>query len=69
MENEFDNFKEFKLHVCVKCTANDAYCPSNCDLLEKARKMPLEIINQAYSRHGGDMQRVCRYIKQYRIGR
>ena len=52
---------------CNQCTANDWYCPSYCDDLEKARKMPFEKIQQAYARNDGDMRKVFRYIKQYRL--
>ena len=59
---------EFFLDVsCNQCTSNDWYCPSYCDDLEKAKRMPFEKIQQAYARHDGDMVKVYRYIKQYKL--
>lgn len=52
---------------CNSCTANDWYCPRICDDLEKAKRMPFEKIQRAYARHDGDMMKVYRYIKQFRL--
>lgn len=52
---------------CNRCTANDWYCPSLCEDLQKAKRMPFYKIQTAYARHDGDMIKVFRYIKQYRL--
>ena len=56
-------FEEFAEEVCNNCTANDYYCPSYCDLLEKASKISFERIRKKYIEHEGDIGKVCRYIK------
>ncbi len=61
---DFDRFRE---EFCRVCTANDWYCPSDCDVLEKARKLDYDRILKAYTRNGGDLNKVCRYIKRTKI--
>lgn len=67
-KQEIPNFKAFKNWCCTRCTANDWYCPSNCDLLDKAEKMNFEDIQKSYARNAGDDVKVCRYIKQKKCG-
>lgn len=41
--DEFDNIDGFCSRMCNSCAAMpDGYCPSDCDVLEKARQMPFE---------------------------
>lgn len=54
--------------ACNSCGGpEDWYCPTECDVLEKARKMPWEKIQKCYTRHDGDLRKVFRYIKQYKL--
>ena len=66
--DKFENTNKFCSYCCEECTAmSDGYCPSDCDVLEKARKMPFEKINAKWIEHDGDIQKVVRYIKQYNL--
>lgn len=60
---EIPDIDTFCRHACVHCNS-EWYCPSYCDLLEKARRMPFDRIVACYARHEGDMAKVFRYIKQ-----
>ena len=65
---EFSNIDGFCNHCCACCTAMpDGYCPSDCDILEKARKMPFEKIVAKWIEHDGDIRKVARYIRQYNL--
>lgn len=65
-KKEIPTIEMFLATACGCCTSNDWYCPSYCDVLEKAQRIPFEKIQQAYARHDGDMRKVDRYIRQYR---
>lgn len=67
VREEIPDIKWFKHIICDACTANDWYCPSDCDFLLKAGQMPFEKIQQAFARHDGDLTKVIKYIKQYKI--
>ena len=54
--------------VCGCCTANDWYCPTECAVIEKARKMDFDRIVKSYARNWGDLKKVIRYIKQAKVG-
>ena len=60
---DIDNFCNL---ACVACSA-DAYCPSDCDMLAKARRMDYEKIVKSYARNEGDWAKVFRYIKDAKI--
>lgn len=66
MNDELPNFEYFAQCVCENCTSNDWYCPSYCDVLRKAEKMPFEDIQKAYERNDGDIRKVIRWIKRKR---
>lgn len=57
-----NNIKEFAHESCTYCSC-DWYCPSYCDVLEKAEKMDFELIRKKYIQHEGDLTKVWRYIK------
>ena len=57
-----NNFEEFAHESCLYCS-NDWYCPSYCDVLEKAQKMDFELIRKKYIEYDGDLEKVWRYIK------
>ena len=63
---EIPNIEAFCRTACDACEGGGWSCPSWCDTLEKARKMPFEKIKSEYIRNGGDFRAVWRYIKQYR---
>ena len=67
MEGKFETIDNFCSYVCNCACSNDWYCPKECDLLEKVRKMPFEKINKKWIEHDGDIRKVERYIKQYKI--
>ena len=66
-KEELPTIDYFIQSACDCCTANDWYCPSLCHVLKKAERMPFEKIQIAYARHDGDMRKIYRYIKQFRI--
>lgn len=49
--------------ACTACNS-EAYCPTDCATLEKARKLPFENIVKCYTRNEGDWAKVFRYIKR-----
>ena len=66
-KEEIPTIEIFLEKSCNNCSANDWYCPSYCLGLEKAKKMPFEKIQQIYAKWDGDLVKVHRYIKQYRL--
>ena len=66
MEDKFDNINQFCSYSCNNCN-QDWYCPGECELLLKARKMPFEKINKKWIEHDGDLVKVWRYIKHYKL--
>lgn len=63
-----DNFQELVRIICIYCNS-EWYCPNDCDVLNKARKIPFEKIQKAYERNDKDVSKLIRYIKRYRIKR
>lgn len=61
------DFDAFRKETCNICTANDWYCPSECDTLKKARQLDFNRILKCYARNGGDIQKVINYIRTARI--
>lgn len=61
-KEEIPNIDIFCSQCCDNCTANDWYCPSECDFLEKARKLDFDRIVKSFARNDGDFRKVCRYI-------
>lgn len=49
--------------ACTACN-HDWYCPTHCDMLEKAKKLDFEKIVKSYARNEGDWSKVFRYIKR-----
>lgn len=67
IQNYFGTIDDFCNRICSACTAvPDGYCPAECMVLEKARKIPIERLKAAYERGGGDDWYVIRYVKQAR---
>lgn len=48
---------------CINCNS-EWYCPTYCDLLEKARRIPFNRILECFARHESDPVKVFNYIKQ-----
>ena len=52
--------------ACLCCN-NEWYCPTYCDVLEKAARMDYNRILKCYARNDGEMWKVVRWIRQARI--
>lgn len=61
-----DNFTDFAKHICCQCTANDWFCPSYCDLLERLSYMDFEYVLEKYAHYDGDLVKFSRYFKNSR---
>ena len=59
---EIPNIDSF-CHLACNWCRSEWYCPTYCDYLEKARKLDFERILKCYAKHDGDINKVCRYIK------
>lgn len=65
---QLESYQDFCTECCNKCTTvPDGYCPTYCLILEKGALIPFEKIQAVYIRHGGDLQKVCSYIRRYRL--
>ena len=64
--SEFNNHDEFAERVCEGCVANDWYCPTECNFLEKARTYPIERINKAFEYCDEDMFKTCKLIQRWK---
>ena len=60
---DLDSFRYQACHCCK----NDWYCPSYCDVLEKAKRIDFNRILKCYARNDGEMYKVLRWLKQARI--
>lgn len=60
---EIPDIDSFLHWGCINCKS-EWYCPTYCELLEKAKKIPFDRILSCYARHDGDAVKVFRYIKQ-----
>lgn len=60
---EIPDIDAFCRAACVHCS-NDWYCPTYCDALEKARRIPFDRLLACYARHEGDWVGIWRYLKQ-----
>ena len=65
MGEEFDTMRDFCHFLCDRCT-NDWYCPTDCDLLEKVKRYPLERINKAFIDCEEDVVKLTRRIDQWK---
>lgn len=65
-KEEIVDIDTFCRHACNSCS-NDWYCPTYCDLLEKAKRVPFDRIIHCYARHDGDMAKVFRFIRQTKV--
>lgn len=63
---ELPNFDFFRRCVCDECTANDWYCPSDCESLVRAKRIPFEKIQIEFAKFDGELWKVMRYIKDRR---
>ena len=61
---ELGSIDNFCTLVCNYCTANDWYCPTDCDVLEKARRLEFDRLVNCYAANDGDLCAVVRYIKR-----
>lgn len=65
--DEIRNIDDFCKCACNVCTANDWYCPTECDTLQKARQMDFDRIVKSYARNDGDLSKVFKFINQAKI--
>lgn len=65
--NELQDINCFCKYACNMCTGNDWYCPTECDTLQKARRIDFENIVKCYARNAGDWAKVFRYINQTKV--
>lgn len=49
--------------MCDNCRSED-YCPSYCDMLNKAKKIPFEKLQVRYQIAGEDPVKLCNYIRK-----
>ena len=61
-----DNFETFAKHICCNCTANDWFCPSYCDFLERLSYMSFDYILEKYAHYEGDIVKFSNYFKTKR---
>ena len=66
---EMPTFGSFAQLVCDNCKANDWYCPTLCEELEKASRIPFDIIQERFAYHDGDLAKVMKYIRDTKKGR
>lgn len=66
---EIGSIDDFCKSACNVCTANEWYCPTECDTLLKARRLDFDRIVKSYARNDGDWSKVFRYINQAKINR
>ena len=62
-----ENITQFVEECCSNCQSNDWYCPDECELLCKARKMDFERIRKKYIEYEGDMVKICAFIKRAKL--
>lgn len=65
---EYKTYEEFAHACCCNCNANDWFCPSWCDILEKGSRMEFNRVQKALDRHDGDLIEVMKYIRRARNG-
>lgn len=65
---EIPDIDYFCYEVCTKGCGHEDYCPSECQTLQKARELDFDRIIKSYARNDGDLNKVCRYIKNQKGG-
>lgn len=65
-KKDIPDFDSFRYQGCLCCN-NEWYCPSYCDVLEKAERMDFNRILKCYARNDGEMYKVLRWLKKTRI--
>lgn len=68
-KEELCDIDTFCKTACDNCTSNDWYCPSECEILKKARKIDFDRIIKCFASNNGDLSKVIAYIKQTKITR
>lgn len=67
-KKDIPDFDSFCRQACLRCN-NDWYCPSYCDVLEKAERMDFNRILKCYARHDGEMYKVLRWLDKQEFRR
>ena len=60
---DLKNIDNFCHAACIHCS-NDWFCPTDCEMLKKARKMNFDLLIKCYARNEGDWSKIFRYIKR-----
>ena len=63
---EWDSIDTFAQEICYRCTANEWYCPTECDFLIKARRYPIDRINKTFNECGEDYRKLTQRIKSWK---
>lgn len=66
---EIGDINSFCKICCNYCQANDWYCPSECDFLEKARMLDFDRIVKSWAKNNGDYYKVFQYIKRAKLSK
>lgn len=67
-KEEIPDFETYAKICCNDCSATYWYCSSYCPELEKASRIPFDIIQKKYAQYDGDLRKVVRYIKNTKRG-
>lgn len=65
-KKEISSFKDLNSLLCRNCN-NIWYCPDDCAIVEKSRIIPFEKIIASYARNDGDIRKLFRYIRNFRL--
>lgn len=68
-KDELIDIENFCSYMCNCWCDNDWYCPSECDVLKKARQLDFDRIIKCYAKHDGDIRKVVAYINATKINR
>ena len=65
-KKEISDIDRFCHAACIQCSS-EWFCPTYCEMLEKARKISYERLLKCYARNDGDWRKVFRYVNRTRI--
>lgn len=66
-KEELIDMNNFRSLMCDVYCKHDYYCPTDCDVLEKANRMNFDRIIRSYARNDGDIVKVYNFIKQANV--
>ena len=59
--------ENFLLDICGSCTANDWYCPSDCELKKKAKLLSDKQWEDLANKYGDDIYNIAKSIKGRKV--